>query len=92
MGERTRAQSLIEELELRARGTHVSPYHFAVAYAALGDRDRALEQLAAADAERFNWMVFINVEPEFDALRPEPAFAALVERLHVSTTASRPAN
>jgi TolB-like protein/tetratricopeptide (TPR) repeat protein len=90
MGDHTRAQSIVAELDQRARNTHVSPYHFAVAYAGLGDRGRALEQLAAADAERFNWMVFVNVEPEFDALREESAFVALVERLHVRMRQGRP--
>ncbi|HET9576615.1 MAG TPA: tetratricopeptide repeat protein [Usitatibacter sp.] len=83
-GDRDHARVLLDELEQTARTTHVSPYHFAVVWSALGDSRRALAALEAADAERFNWTVFANVEPEFDALRGEPAFAALVQRLRVA--------
>jgi len=84
LGDRARALAIMGELEERARATHVSPYHFAVAWAGLGDVRRAMAALEAADAERFNWVVFANVEPAFDALRVDPAFAPLVERLRVA--------
>jgi TolB-like protein/Tfp pilus assembly protein PilF len=83
-GDRARARTLLDELEQRARNTHVSPYHFAVVWSALGDPRRAMATLDAADAERFNWTVFANVEPEFDVLRDAPAFSALVARLRVA--------
>jgi len=83
-GDRARALALVSELEQRVRTVHVSPYHFAVAWSALGDKRRALAEMDAADAERFNWVVFAAVEPDFDPLRKEPAFVNLVERLGVA--------
>ncbi len=84
LGDRARALAILDELEERSRATHVSPYHFAVAWAGLGDVRRAMTELEAADVERFNWVVFANVEPAFDALRGDGAFVALVDRMRVT--------
>lgn len=82
------ARVLAEELERRARGgTYVSRYHFAVIEAALGEVDRAVADLRAAYDDRFNWVVFVAVEPQFDRLRSVPAFQDLVMRLHVAGAA-----
>jgi DNA-binding winged helix-turn-helix (wHTH) protein/TolB-like protein/Tfp pilus assembly protein PilF len=78
------ARVLADELERRARsGTYVSRYHFAVIAAALGEVDRAVADLRAAYDDRFNWVVFVAVEPQFDALRSAPAFQDLVAQLRV---------
>ncbi len=77
-----------DELERRARGgTYVSRYHFAVIAAALGEVDRAVADLRAAYDDRFNWVVFVAVEPQFDALRSAPAFQDLVAQLRVAGVA-----
>jgi DNA-binding winged helix-turn-helix (wHTH) protein/TolB-like protein/Tfp pilus assembly protein PilF len=82
------ARVLADELERRARGgTYVSRYHFAVIAAALGEVDRAVADLRAAYDDRFNWVVFAAVEPQFDALRSAPAFQDLVAQLRVAGVA-----
>jgi TolB-like protein/Flp pilus assembly protein TadD len=82
------AQVLADELERRARGgTYVSRYHFAVIAAALGEVDRAVADLRAANDDRFNWVVFVAVEPQFDSLRSAPAFQDLVAQLRVAGVA-----
>lgn len=48
---------------------------------ALGERDEAARGLERALGERAPWMVFLQVEPCFDALRAEPRFRRLVGRL-----------
>jgi serine/threonine-protein kinase len=82
------AGALADELERRARGgRYVSRYHFAVIAAALGEVDRAVTDLRAAYDDRFNWVVFVAVEPQFDALRSAPAFHDLVAQLRVAGAA-----
>lgn len=76
------ARAIAEELEQRARsGTYVNRYHFAVIAAALGDVDRAVAELRAAYEDRFNWIVFVGVEPQFDGLQSSPAFQEIVAQL-----------
>ena len=78
------ARVLADELERRARGgTYVSRYHFAVIEAALGEVDRTVADLRAAYDDRFPWVVFVAVEPQFDGLRSAPAFQDLVAQLQL---------
>lgn len=85
-GERAVALALLSELQSReSAGSYVSAYHYAVILAGLGDRERAIDALEKAYEERFNWIVFANVEPEFDTLRAHPRFKALIGRLGVGT-------
>jgi len=80
-GRREEARKVAEQLKEQAGRRYVSPYHLAVVYAGTGEHALALEQLEKAAAERYNWLAFIAVEPQFDALRSDPRFAALVKRI-----------
>jgi hypothetical protein len=71
---------------------YVAPTTFVWIYAALGDHDRAFAWLERALAERDFLLVMARVEPMFDALRNDPRFAVLLQRLAfppVSTEATR---
>jgi len=46
-----------------------------------GDRRQALLQLQAAATCRSPWLVYLNTDPRFEALRNEPAFADLVQAI-----------
>jgi serine/threonine-protein kinase len=83
-GRRNEAAKIIEQLKEQAGRRYVSPYQFAVIYSGLGDRRQALDFLEKAADERFNWIVFLSVEPQFETLRSEPRFAALLNRIHLS--------
>ena len=85
------ARAIDDELERRARaGTYVSRYHFAVIAAALGDTERAVAELRAAYEDRFNWIVFVGVEPQFDGLRSVPGFQEIVARLRTGGSLRAP--
>ena len=83
-GQKGKAQQIVEQLNELAKRRYVSPYHLAVIYAGLGEREQALDRLEQAADERFNWLVFLRVEPQFDSLRSEPRYAALVRRMGLS--------
>jgi DNA-binding winged helix-turn-helix (wHTH) protein/TolB-like protein len=82
-GQRVKAQAILDEMYERRKTSYVSPYHVAVLLMALGDREGAINSLMAAYEERFNWIVFVNVEPNFRVLKSHPKFRDLVARLGV---------
>ncbi len=48
-----------------------------------GDRATALEWLEKSYEHHDYWMLFINVDPEYDPIRSDPRFQAIVHRLGV---------
>ena len=84
-GRRAEALAVIEGLRHLAATRYVSPYSVALVYAGLGDRDRALDWLDKAYAERSDYMAYLTLEPMLDGLRSDRRFAALVERVGLST-------
>jgi TolB-like protein/tetratricopeptide (TPR) repeat protein len=64
-----------------ASGAYVSPLLFAHALARLGDGDRALHQLKAALEHRAAGLVFLNVDPSWDALRTHQSFRDAVRQV-----------
>jgi hypothetical protein len=50
-------------------------------FAGLGDRDKAMEWLEKAFAERADGLTWLNVEPMLDELRQDPKFQDLVRRI-----------
>ena len=59
----------------------MTPNHLAVIYTGLDAREQALDQLEKAADERFNWLVFLQVESLFESLHSDPRFAALTWRI-----------
>jgi len=65
-----------------AAGT-LPPDGVAVFYGILGDKDLAFTWLDRAFRERRFYLVFLNVDPGFDALRLDARFAGLVRRVGI---------
>ena len=68
-------------LAARSKGEHIPPYWLAMTYIRLGERQKALDWLEQAVEERFYLVVFLKVDPQFDSLRDEPRFHALLRRI-----------
>jgi len=81
-GQRAAAEKLLAELNAKASREWVPSYAFAEIYAGLRDRPRALDALEKAYDERAWFLTFLNTAPEFDFLRSEPRFQALVRRMN----------
>jgi Flp pilus assembly protein TadD len=75
------AAATLRELEDLAGRRHVSPCWFALVHAGLGHTERAMEWLDQAYREKDAWLTWLKVEPRFDALRPLPAFQALLGKI-----------
>jgi hypothetical protein len=67
-------------LENRKRN-YLAASYVALIYAPLGDKEKTLEWLERAVAEHDAWVTYLNVTPEFDDLRSDPRFPALVRRI-----------
>ena len=81
MGDRKRARELFEKLKELSKTNCISPIILAVLPMLLGDLDAAFELIEQAHAEKANALVYLNVEPFFDPLRPDPRFAELIEKI-----------
>ncbi|MCP3959428.1 MAG: tetratricopeptide repeat protein [bacterium] len=78
MGEPDAARAVLAELEDASRPDYVPAYYIAAIHAGGGDREKALDWLERSREARENWMVFLGVDPIWDALRAEPRFTALL--------------
>ncbi len=82
-GRRDKAEEMIRRLRDLAKSQYVPTGRYAAVYAALGDKDKAFEELYTAFEER-DWELFrVNVDPYWIPLRDDPRFAALVKRLNL---------
>ena len=66
---------------LEYEGKYVSPYHRAMIYAGLGDRNQALTELEKAYDEESIWLIWLKVDFQFEDLRDEPRFKDLTNKL-----------
>jgi serine/threonine protein kinase/Flp pilus assembly protein TadD len=80
-GDPSYAREVAAELEEKTKSEYVSPVEQAIAYIALGDKDKALDWTGRAVDERRGWAAYLRVHPILDPLRAEPRFDALVRRM-----------
>lgn len=79
-GRTVQAHQMLGALEQRASQRYVPPYSIAMAYAALGETEKALEALERAYRARDIHLVFLPIDPRWDALRGNARFGALMQR------------
>jgi len=81
-GQRDKARELLLQLEQLATQRHVGPFTFALVHVALGENEKAIDDLEQAYRERADpGIVGIKVEPLLDPLRGEPRFERLVAKV-----------
>ena len=75
------ARAVLEELDARAAEGYVSSMWRALVYVGLGDREAALQWLERAVADREGHLVLITSAIEFDPVRGDPRFRALLQTM-----------
>jgi tetratricopeptide (TPR) repeat protein len=80
-GKEEQARAVLERINQMMVHGYVSPYQRALIHLHLGERERALELLQQAHAIRDAWIVWLGVEPQWDPLRGEPIFEAILRDL-----------
>lgn len=68
-GDRAAALRILEQLNRLAQSKRVTPYQFAVLYAALGDGDRAATEVEKAYDDRSWYLTFLGLDPKLDGIR-----------------------
>jgi tetratricopeptide (TPR) repeat protein len=80
-GKTEQARAVLERITQTMVHGYVSPYLRALIHLHLGERERALELLQQAHSIRDAWIVWLGVEPQWDPMRGDPAFEAILRDL-----------
>ena len=80
-GDRTTALQILEQLHDLERNGSVWPLGYAIAYGALGEKDKAMEWLERSYRETDFGIYSIKVNPFLDSLRGDPRFEKLVSEV-----------
>jgi serine/threonine-protein kinase len=90
-GNRDRAHAHLNELAARAADSYVSPMWFALIHLGRSDFDDVFHWLNRALDDRDGSLILIAAAVEFDPVREDPRFKALLERMGLGHLASSPA-
>jgi DNA-binding SARP family transcriptional activator/TolB-like protein len=74
------ARATLARLAEAAKTRHVSAYHVAVVYIALGETDTALDWLDRAYEEQSPWIGYVRVDPRVAPVREHPRFKSLLRK------------
>ncbi len=80
-GNEREAREILEELEKRAVSEPVPPLALASVHYGLGNLDAFFAMLDASIAARDLWLIQLNVDPGFAAVRSDPRFKGAVARI-----------
>jgi tetratricopeptide (TPR) repeat protein len=84
-GDFRRAAEVKRKIEHHSEKDFMWPYDAAMFYAALGDKDRAFEWLEKEREIHSGWLLFMRVDPRLSALRSDPRFEDLAQRMGLPT-------
>jgi TolB-like protein/class 3 adenylate cyclase/Flp pilus assembly protein TadD len=81
-GQQEEGQRILARLSEEAKSRYVSAYSFALIFLALGDKERAIDEIERAYRERAGEDIdLIKVDPLLDDLHGNPRFEALVQKV-----------
>jgi TolB-like protein/Tfp pilus assembly protein PilF len=81
VGEIEKASGILEQLNELSKKKYVSPYHRAIIYMGLNDKDQFFESLGKAVDDRDPLLVFLKEQPIFDELHSDPRFDELLKKI-----------
>jgi hypothetical protein len=71
-------------LETKWKARYFSPFILALAYTGAGNKDGAFFWLTKASESRDPQLIWLTVEPQFESLRSDSRFQALVRQMGIS--------
>jgi tetratricopeptide (TPR) repeat protein len=80
-GNEKESRKLIAEAISKSQRQHVESSRVAAAFAALHDNDRAFAWLEKACDSRDPALPYVNSDPAYDNLRPDPRWTSLIQRM-----------
>ena len=81
LGRRDEAAKMLQEIEHDAERLYIRNEALAAGLAAVGEMDKAFMYLGRAVNARSAGMIYLNVDPVYDALRADPRFAGVVAQV-----------
>ncbi|HEY0050994.1 MAG TPA: protein kinase [Pyrinomonadaceae bacterium] len=91
-GRREEALEVLARLDAASAERFVSPYHTAIIYCFLGDKEKTFEYLERSFAEKEAWLVWTGVEPIFDEIRADRRFKDILRRINYPRLSERRAS
>ncbi len=82
LGDNEHARRILAQIEAAAQRRYVDHANIAEIYAALGEKDRAIEALEQAYADRSEPLMLVWFVPEFTSLHDDMRYRTLMERLY----------
>ena len=92
LGRRDEAQIGLNKLLKMSKERFVPPYHIALIYNGLGEKDETFAWLERGFQQRDPKMTFLKVEPKWNNLRSEPRFIDLMRRMKFESNADNAPN
>ncbi len=89
-GNHDRANAHLQELTARAADSYVSPMWFALVHLGRSDRESLFYWLNRAVEERDGSLILITAAVEFDPVREDPRFKALLDKMGLGYLAAPP--
>lgn len=80
-GRRNEARRTLKRLKESSRHGYVSPYHTALIYVGLGEKDEAFTWLEKAYSDHYWMTAFLKVDARLDPLRSDPRFQDILRRV-----------
>ena len=80
-GKRHEAQKILNKLGTLSKRKYVTSYGIALVHAGLGDKARAFKCLSQAVEERSHWLVWLKLDPRWNAISSDSRFKTLVKRV-----------
>ena len=87
-GGRQAALKILEKLQRIRKTDYLDAYHMALLLDALGRREEAFQELERAFDEKSYTLLFLKVDPKADALRADPRFMRLENRLFLRSAST----
>jgi TolB-like protein len=89
-GGRAKARAFLSDLIPSGNDQPPASSGLALIHLGLGENERALDWLEQGFRQRCLWLIFLQMDPVYDALRVHPRFVQLLRRLRFSENGSRP--
>jgi TolB-like protein/tetratricopeptide (TPR) repeat protein len=80
-GKVTDARFSLSQLDQLSKQQNISSYHRSLIYLGLGKTDDALKYIKRAYEEHDSWLMYLAVSPQWQHVRTEPRFAAILAKM-----------
>ena len=81
IGQNSKANKILDTLDVISKKRFVTSYGVALVYAGLGEKDKVFEWLNKAYEERSNWLVWLKSDPRWTILRNDKRYEELVQKV-----------